>query len=143
MPRVFRTRCQPLLAWLCLICFGLGQTLLTGGLVICRDGHGATSLELGCLKNTASECTTACEATDCTAPDEHPCQDTPLGKHNPSAKAPPRDPGTCNLIPPLCAVMFERPLDFAATALTAPPSLPQRHRPPDPLHHMQSVILLV
>jgi hypothetical protein len=46
------SRSQSLLAAVCLIWFGLTNTLLAGGIVVCRDGHGGTRIEWGCSRNT-------------------------------------------------------------------------------------------
>jgi len=54
------SRSQSLLAAVCLIWFGLTNTLFAGGIVVCRDGHGGTRIEWGCSRNTDGECATTC-----------------------------------------------------------------------------------
>ncbi len=129
-------------AWLMLVCFGVASTLLSGVVVICRDGHGASRIEWGCGQNQSEECQTSCgsgTADDPGAP--HPCQDTRAANDREITKAPSRASlDEIVSFPPSGAEFFR--WDDAPT-----PPRPLRAacqpRPPDPLGHIRTVVFLV
>ena len=137
-------RFHPLIAWLCLIWFGLTNTVLAGGIVVCRDGHGGMSIEWGCDRNTQGECLTSCggeaDNDDSTAP--HPCEDTPVPSDLQITKAPPRAASELTVpVPFLVAVLIDWADVAEPIATTSESSQPER--PPDVLKHLRTVVLLV
>lgn len=137
-------RAHPLIAWLCLIWFGLTNTVLAGGMVVCRDGHGGMSIEWGCDRNTQGECLTSCggeaDNDDSTAP--HPCEDTPVPSDLQITKAPPRAASELTVpVPFLVAVLIAWADVAQPIATTSESSQPER--PPDVLKHLRTVVLLV
>ena len=137
-----RTRLTPLFAWLCLMWFGLSNTLFTGGIVVCRDGHGGTRIEWGCNRNASDECATSCgsEESEPGSIPAHPCDDTPLKGDHELSKAPPRITGDFYVaaIPAALTTGVDASLWPAAAPEHARPQ-----RPPDTLQRLRSVILLV
>lgn len=138
-----RSRFHPVLTWLCLIWFGLTSTLLTGGMVVCRDGHGGTRVEWGCDQNGTGECLTSCGSeTEGDSGIPHPCQDTPIEGEQQVTKAAPR---TTSDLSKTVAVTV------AALVLWLDPPTPTNvawswsgpDRPPDLLRHIRTVVLLV
>ncbi len=141
-----RDRFYPALAWLCLIWFGLANTLLAGGMVVCRDGHGDSRVEWGCSRNDSGECAISC-GSDFDEPghDEgpaHPCDDTPINGEYQVTNAPPRTmsdvPGPVPVHVAVIAMHMEVPLPAQVAWDRARPQ-----RPPDTLQRLRSVILLV
>ncbi len=143
MPRVCS---HPLTTWLCLIWFGLANTVLAGGMVVCRDGHGGISIEWGCERNDLGECTTANadeeRPVDPVSP--RPCEDTPVPSELQLSKAPSRATGELtDTNPALVATLVgwaSVPQTFAATVGLGR-FIPDR--PPDVLKHIRSVVFLV
>lgn len=141
-----RNRVNPALAWLCLIWFGLTNTLFASGMVVCRDGHGESRIEWGCTQNASGECVTSCgsdldESGDDTGP-AHPCDDTPIKGDHQVTKAPPRTtndvPVPIPVILAVIAIHFDLPPPAQVLWDHARPQ-----RPPDTLQRLRSVILLV
>lgn len=134
---------HPLIAWLLLLSFGLSNTLLAGGLVVCHDGHGGTRIERGCDRNSSGECLGSCgdEAEEEEVP-AHPCQDTLIPADHQVSKAPPRSKGDVTVeAQVLVAVLsFRRDVVQLSKSLV-PDSGPDR--PPDELRFIRTVILLV
>lgn len=137
-----RSRFHPAIAWLCLIWFGLTSTLLSGGMVVCQDGHGGSRVEWGCDRNIGGECLTSCGGETGDDPgDSHPCQDTPLDAGEQVSKAPPRSTSVLTIPVPV----------MAALVLGLDPPTPARvgwtssaiERPPDALKRIRTVVLLV
>ncbi|GJQ28330.1 MAG: hypothetical protein HBSAPP03_02140 [Phycisphaerae bacterium] len=141
-----RNRFHPALSWLCLIWFGLTNTLFAGGMVVCRDGHGGSRIEWGCTQNANNECVTSCgsdadEPEDDTEP-AHPCDDTPIKGDPQLTKASLRT--TSHELVPVQGIL-------AAITIGFDPPPPSRHhgyrdrppRPPDSLRCLRAVILLV
>jgi hypothetical protein len=138
-------RSYPLIAWLCLIWFGLTNTVLAGGMVVCRDGHGGMAIEWGCDRNAGGECLTACgdatEEDDLPVP--HPCEDTPVPSDLQVTKAPPRATGELTVpIPVLVAVLVVW-ADISQPDAAMCGCSNKLERPPDVLKHIRTVVLVV
>lgn len=143
---------QRLIAILCLLAFGLGQTLAVP-LVRCTDESGTTRIEFACMKSAQGACLTPCIEPGLHAADDNhesdpvtptPCEDEPLGSHASAAK----------LIPPsvslelVCATVVVAILWDNWSFTTDQPASPRhpevdRDRPPDSLARLRSVILIV
>jgi hypothetical protein len=139
-----RKRVNPALAWLCLIWFGLTNTLFASGMVVCHDGHGGSRIEWGCERNATGECFTRCgddgAVEDGSVP--HPCEDTPLLSDHQVTKAPPRSAAEVGIpIPLMVAVLVFWAVEPPPTAVLLSGSEPQR--PPDALKCIRTVVLLV
>jgi len=137
-----RSRSHPAIAWLCLIWFGLTNTLFSGGMVVCQDGHGGSRVEWGCDRNSSGGCLTTCGIETGDDPcDPHPCQDTPIDAGEQVTKAPPRLTSDLAILVPVMAVL----------ALWLDPPTPanvgwigfEPERPPDALKHIRTVVLLM
>ncbi len=129
-------------AWVMLGWFSLTSTLLSGMLVVCRDGHGASRIEWGCGQNQSDECRTSCgsgTADDPGAP--HPCQDTRTADDREITKAPARASLDEIVSFPLSDADFSRWDD--APAPPRPLRAVRQPRPPDPLGHIRTVVFLV
>jgi hypothetical protein len=136
------TRLHGLIAWFCLLWFGLVNTAFAGGgLVVCHDALGGSRVEWGCSRTDAGECQVAQNTAD-----ERglpgPCRDTPIQSEGHLAKAPPRT--TCEataLAPVFVPVLlrWDEPRPFLKSAWLRPAP----ERPPDPLGRLRTIILLV
>ncbi|MCB9838177.1 MAG: hypothetical protein H6813_02460 [Phycisphaeraceae bacterium] len=81
---------QRLIAALCLLTFGLGQSVVGQIAVHCEDTQGRISVELGCSKLVDESCAAACDSVESDIQDQgehedvghtpHPCKDTPIGE---------------------------------------------------------------
>jgi len=140
-------RFQPVLSWLCLICFGLNTTMLSGGLVLCRDGRGGR-IELGCQRNERGQCIDSCcsdngdgQPLDDSAP-VPPCQDTPLqgDTHTPKMTARP-------MVMPVLSLAYViamlPSMEVAVPAETWRRVPTARDHPPDSLGRIRTIVLLV
>jgi len=139
---MFTRRAQSLLAAVCLIWFGLTNTLLAGGIVVCRDGHGGTRIEWGCSRNTDGECATTCgtDSADHEEAPAHPCDDTPVTADHHTTKAPPRV--SADLTP--VAILLAAPaMESLPHARRPGPVITERDHPPDSLYRLRTVIILV
>lgn len=140
-----RIRFNPLIAWLCLISFGLTNTLLAGGLAICRDAHGGSRIEWGCSRNTSGECVSSCGGgVGCDLPDDrgapHPCVDTPLVGVPQVLKAQPREVNAVST----AALMAEPSLCFdTRERISRLWSRTEPDRPPDVLKRIRAIVLVV
>ncbi len=72
-------------AWFCLIWFGLANTLMASGVVVCQDGHGDSRVEWGCSQNDRGECASRCgdasepeQSGSCDQDESRPCRDVPV-----------------------------------------------------------------
>lgn len=141
-----RNRFNPAVAWLCLIWFGLTNTLFASGMVVCRDGHGGARVEWGCSRNESGECVTSCGLgvgeSDDDGGQPHPCDDTPVKSDHEVTKAPSRTmidvPVSVPVLLAVIAMHIEVPLPAQVVWDRARPQ-----RPPDTLQRLRSVILLV
>jgi len=144
---------QRLITLLCLLAFGLGQTLFASGGVRCTDASGNTRIEYACLKSTSGACLTPCvevavheadgdHASDPIAPT--PCEDEPLGSQVSAAKL---IPSSVSLDPVFAAVVVAVLWDswsFACDQSVRPVAPDRdRERPPDSLACLRTVILIV
>lgn len=142
---------QTLLAWLCLIAFGLSSTVFSNGLVLCSDSQG-TRLEWGCNRNARGECKDSRaprssneQADGCcpgdSAPD--PCKETPV-KSNLSAVA-------GSLFRASDTPTVPQPVAVAIPSVWVPEPVALRPRPnralclgpPGAVERLRTVILLV
>ncbi len=140
-----RIRPNPLIAWLCLISFGLTNTLLAGGLAVCRDAHGGSRIEWGCSRNTSGECVSSCGGgVSSDSPDDrgdpHPCTDTPFEGVPKVVKAQPREANavlapTLVAVPSLWVDMREQTRRLCSRV--------EPERPPEALERIRAIVLLV
>ncbi|KAA0213825.1 MAG: hypothetical protein DYG94_11550 [Leptolyngbya sp. PLA3] len=140
-----RKRFHPAVAWLCLIWFGLTNTLLASGMVVCRDGHGGSRIEWGCAQNASGECATSCgsdadEPGGDTGP-AHPCDDTPINGDHEVTMTPPRTTNDLPVPIPVMLAVITLHIDVPSTQVLWDRARSQR--PPDSLQRLRSVILLV
>ena len=144
---------QRLISLLCLLAFGLGQTLFTSFGVRCTDASGNTRIEYACLKSPSGACLTPCiDVTVHEADEDHssdpiaptPCEDEPLGSQ---ASAGRLMPSSVSLDPVFAAVVVAVLWDrwsFACDQSVRPVTLDRdRERPPDSLACLRTVILIV
>lgn len=147
------TRVHRCLAILCLVAFGLGQTVLASMGVRCTDASGQTRFELACIKSGQGSCLTTCQETgaeqaedphDAELPSSVPCEDEPLNSHAPGAKL---IPSGWSLEPVVTAVVETVLWDTPSRTLCDPEcsrfAERDRVRPPDPLTQLRCVILIV
>lgn len=135
---------HPVIVWLCLIWFGLANSVFAGSVVICNDGHGVSRIEWGCNRTDSGECASACAEEhaeeDPAAP--HPCEDTPVASELPVTKSPRR--GSVETIVAVPVVMAE-PVHWVV--LPAPSRLifvsSGPDRPPDRLKHIRTVVRVI
>ena len=142
-----------LIAFLCLVAFGLGQSLFASMGVRCTDASGNSRIEYACVKTSNGACLTpSIELVAHEADDDHssdpagptPCEDEPLGSQISAAKV---IPSSVSIDPVLAAVVVAVlwdgwPVDIEQPARSATPE-PERERPPDSLARLRTVILLV
>lgn len=148
---------QRLIAILCLLGFGLGQSAVAPLFVRCQDASGKSSIEFACDKTADGSCLTACSLRSGHAPDDaapcddedgdhtpHPCKDTPLGESMHASKFLPRshtiDPVQFIDLPPFFAQTIVWS-DLAAPHAAAP--LPPIARPPDAVARLRTIIMIV
>ncbi len=150
MPQTLTNR---LITLVCLVAFGLGQTLFTTMGVRCTDASGDSRIEFACLKSSNGACLTPCiEVSQHEADDDHssdpivptPCEDEPLGSQVSAAKLIPSsvsvDPVFAALV---VAVLWDVwSVDGDQPARLASP-VPDRERPPDSLARLRTIILVV
>ena len=144
---------QRLIAILCLVAFGLGQTVFASMGVRCTDASGNTRIEYACIKSSQGECLTPCTEPGVNATDEDhegdpatptPCEDEPLGSQLSAAKV---IPSNGALEPVFAAIAVAFLWDQWSFAVELPvrcvrPAL-DRDRPPDSLTQLRSVIIIV
>jgi len=137
-------RPHPVLSWLCLIWFGLTNTVFAGGVTVCNDGHGGSWIEWGgCDRNADGECLVSCSGeSDDDLGVPHPCEDTPIPGQEQITKPPPRSVSdTAIPIAVLVAALVlwaDTPLATQVAWTTSKPE-----RPPDVLRYVRTVVLLV
>jgi hypothetical protein len=148
-----RSLTQRLNAFLCLMAFGLGQTLFASMGVRCTDASGDTRIEYVCIKTSQGACLTPCVDPAVHAADDNhesddvpptPCEDEPLSSQAAVAKS---IPSSVSLQPVIAAVLVAILSDHWSFTTSQPvsPRHPEvdRDRPPDSLAHLRSVILIV
>lgn len=142
-----------LIAFLCLVAFGLGQTLFASMGVRCTDASGTSRIEYACVKASNGACLTP--SSDLVAHEtdgdhssdpagELPCEDEPLGSQISAAQV---IPSGVSIDPVLAAVVVAVfwdgwPVEIDQPARSATPE-PERDRPPDSLARLRTVILIV
>lgn len=141
-----RNRFNPVLAWLCLIWFGLCNTLFAGTMVVCRDGHGGSRIEWGCSRTSDGECMKSCGpdvgGCDDNGDQPRPCDDTPTKGVGQFIKVPPRTTHDVPVSAPAILVMVAIHIDAPALTLVVRDRA-RLQRPPDTLLRLRSVIILV
>lgn len=153
-PRMPRTSSHRLISILCLLAFGLGQTLFAFLGVRCTDATGRTRIELACIKSSQGRCLALCDILVAdSVQDEHgsdqcdtplPCEDEPLGPNVVAARSAASSASVDSVLLNKTAVALR-------TARAPGPPEPTRRcwtesgreRPPDKLAHIRTVILLV
>lgn len=149
-----RSWLHSILAWTCLVSFGLNSTALAAGLVVCDDGHGNSRVEFGCRRTSDGACADACcdavvddAAGEGSSDPAHsnppgPCRDVPIRGdiETPKVTAP-------ALHIPVPAAL---PVCLPPIVLVVPPLAPVRSAalagespPPDSRTHIRSIILVV
>lgn len=145
---------QRLIVTLCLVAFGLGQTVFVSMGVWCTDASGASRIEFGCFKSAQGACLTPCAEPDVhTTAEDHkgeplspsPCEDEPLGLqlsaanvHHPSLVFEPV------FVAAVVAILWDSPWSIETEeSARAVRFARERGRPPSFLTHMRSVILVV
>lgn len=76
-----KTPIQHATAWLSTLLFLLNATVLSHGLVECRDSSGLIRYEWGCSKDSSGHCETVCDSSRDNArchEESVPCDDTPV-----------------------------------------------------------------
>lgn len=133
-----------LIAWLCLICFGAGSSLLRGEMVLCQHADGGSQIEWGyCATDDSGNCLTGCGDS---APSDSdlpkPCKDTPIKGDQQVAKiAVSRAPlPAWHPVPVLATLAWIPSVETCRTGASRPGP---RGRPPDPLARLRSIVLLV
>ena len=143
---------QRLITILCLMAFGLGQTLFTSIGVRCTDSSGKVRIELMCLKTSRGTCLSACtESAKHQTDDPHtdpaaqtPCEDEPLGSQvSPARVAPSSVPPEPVFVTVSLEVLWDRSPVACNCALRSFRSDRVRDRPPDSLARLRSVIRVV
>lgn len=142
-----------LIAFLCLVAFGLGQTLFASMGVRCTDASGDTRIEYACIKTSQGACLKACIDPGVHAADDNhesddapptPCEDEPLSSQAAAAKL---IPSSVSLEPVFAAALVAILWDHWSFTTYQPvsPRHPEvdRDRPPDSLARLRSVILIV
>jgi len=144
---------QRLIAFLCLVAFGLGQTVFASMGVRCTDASGSTRIEYACIKTSQGVCLTPCvDPAVHAADDDHgadpvpptPCEDEPLASQASAAKL---IPSSVSFEPVFAAVVVAILWDHWSFTIdqSVSPRHPEvdRDRPPDSLARLRSVILIV
>lgn len=127
-----------LIAWLCLLCFGLSSSGLIGGLVVCRHADGGAELEWGlCDRDEAGWCLSGCPGAE---RDQQPCEDTPIHDEGPIAKVAPREAGQVAVA---AAVLLWQSWDDRPALRAGERVVEPRERPPDTLARLRTVVILV
>ncbi len=143
-----------LIAMLCLLAFGLGQSVFASLGVRCTDSAGNVRIELGCVKTVQGACVTACDesqAEDEAEKSRHsdpaaptPCEDEPLGSQASTGRL---TPSSLSLEAVFAAVVVTLVWDHRLLASDQLGSIHRperdRDRPPDALGRLRSVILIV
>lgn len=141
-----QSRFQPLVAWLVLIWFGMSNSALMGGLVVCQDAHGGSRVEWRCERNSLGECLTGCaddsDGSDADTTSPRSCQDTPVPSDQQVTKA-----TTCAVgdlaVPSFVNPAFVELWDDVPGPMVVASATSDPERPPDELRHIRTVVLLV
>lgn len=152
-----RTLPQRLIALVCLVAFGLGQTVFASMAVRCRDASGQTRIELGCAKTVSGACVSSCDGSaldnavssappvgdhELAAPTA-PCQDEPLTQSLPVLKSTSTVSSVVFTDAFLVAVLtFVMDWD-AGEPVQSLARATDRDRPPDEIARLRTVILIV
>lgn len=144
---------QRLIAILCLVAFGFGQSVFVAIGVRCTDASGTSRFEYACIKSAQGACLTPCTEPGVHADsDDHgsdpiqptPCEDEPLDTQATAAKV---IPSGVVIQPDLAAVvvaiLWERWSFSSIEPTVSFQPCQDRDRPPDALSRLSTVILLV
>ena len=152
-PFMNQPRFQRLIATLCLVAFGFGQTVFASIGVRCTDASGTSRFEYACLKSSQGACLTPCAAPGAHADsDDHasdpvqptPCEDEPLGTQATAAKVIPSGLVIQPVFAAVVVAILWEHWSFSSIEPTISFQLCRdRDRPPDALSRLRSVILLV
>jgi hypothetical protein len=143
---------QRLIAILCLVAFGLGQTLFASMGVRCTDASGKTRIETACVKSSKGACVSSCVEVDIVSDESHehdsadptPCKDEPSSLQSSAVRL----AWAKVSVEPVVAIVILAILgDHWLLEDNCPTRyvLDQRNRerPPDALSRLRSVILIV
>jgi hypothetical protein len=141
---VRRPLLQSLVAWLSLICFGLGSTLLHGDVVLCRHADGTSQIEWGpCAPDDSGDCRTGCgDSFSCESEAPEPCKDIPVKDARHVAHAAVSQPVQPTWLPAPAVAILTPDLN-AGPVLARYTSPSPRARPPDNLARLRTIVLLV
>ena len=133
-----------LVSWLCLVCFMLTSTVLTGQLVFCQHADGSVCLEIGpCGKASDGSCLTPCNVAVASADADQTsrCKDTPVKSDDHIAKVSQRTDHQPSVVPVLVLALTQwQPMPAPAVLR---PSVRVHARPPDSVARLRTVVLLV
>lgn len=144
---------QRSLAILCLLAFGLGQTVFVPLGVRCTDATGETRIEIACIKSDEGSCRTSGlevgaqpegQSRETELPSPVPCEDEPLGLQESPARLAPTDApsGPVHGTVFVAARCEPRPLNDVQPARSWRPNVDREH-PPDSLARLRTIIMLV
>ncbi|CAN5824229.1 hypothetical protein BH11PLA1_BH11PLA1_00590 [soil metagenome] len=143
-----------MIAILCLVAFGLGQTLFAFMGVLCTDASGQSRIEYACIKTGEGRCLVSCtngasalieddHDEDSSAPPE-PCEDQPLSQQFNAAKIVPQgisfDTVLATFVVAVLCDTWSSPL---AESVWSGRATLDPERPPDSLARLRTIILIV
>lgn len=144
---------QRLLVTLCLVAFGLGQTVFASMGVWCTDATGSSRIEYACFKSAQGACLSPCSEPDVHATSEDhedeplsplPCEDTPLGSQLSAARLDHSNPALELAFATFVVTILRDAWIFDSDESAHVIRLTRgRTRPPDSLTRLRSVILVV
>ncbi len=148
-----RSSIQRLIAVLCLLAFGLGQTVFAFRAVRCTDASGTSRVEYQCVKSDEGAClTSVARAGAHEDGDDHssdpgpsrPCEDEPLGAQASAVRLSPSTVVLELAFAAVAATMLWESWSFTGDGCDGSPGpCRERDRPPDALARLRSVILVV
>lgn len=150
---MLRSSIQRLISLICLVAFGLAQTLFASMGVRCTDASGETRIEFACIKSRAGACLSSCmEPNTLCDEDNHendpttptPCEDEQLGSQINAAQSLRANVQLDHVFAAVVVAILWNHWSFADEQLEQMRQLKQdRDRPPDSLTCLRSVILIV
>lgn len=144
-----RGRIHFVIAWLCLISFGLDMGAHALGLVVCASADG-DRLEWVCEKDERGVCLRSDVGADTPGQDAHdklpPCEDRPIGdNHDPAHHllVQPRPDGVLDLTLPPVMMAVPPASTFDAPLSLVHPRIDVRIRPPDTVARLRTIIMTI
>jgi len=151
---MYQTIPQHLIAILCLVALGLGQTVFSSIGVLCTDASGESRIEYACIKTSEGQCLTSCtDDASALIEDDHdedsrtlpePCEDQPLSQQFNAAKLLPQwitiDTVLATFVVAVFCDTWSSPLAESVGSGRTPVD---RERPPDSLARLRTIILIV